>query len=68
MTPYDTIAIIITAVVAILYLNNRYFKLQPTIALMGSSFLIALLLTVVNKFGFTTIHTDIVMCQHFSGH
>lgn len=46
-------AFLLTLAVIITYLNHRFVRLPTTIAIMGASLLISLLLLVVEKFGVT---------------
>ena len=60
MTVYTLGAIIITLAVFISYINHRFIKMQPTIAIMGGALLISLALIILGQFGFTRIEHHVM--------
>jgi len=50
MTLYDIFTIIITITVAIAYINHRFIKMQPTIAMMFAALLISLAVIILSSF------------------
>jgi monovalent cation:H+ antiporter, CPA1 family len=59
MTLYDSITIIITLAVFVSYVNYRFLKMQPAIAIMATSLIISIVLVVSDKLGFHVIHHDV---------
>lgn len=57
ITPYEIAAFFITIAVAIAYVNHRYIKMQPTIAVMFASLLISLGLILIGPMGLYGIET-----------
>lgn len=58
MDYYALISVILTIAVLISYLNHRFIRLQPTIALMLASMIISLILIVLQHSGITDIATQ----------
>lgn len=59
MTIYQNIAILVTLAVAISYINYRFIKMQPTIAIMATSLFVSLVLLGLDRLGFHVIHADV---------
>lgn len=59
MTIYQNLAILITLAVFVSYINYRFIKMQPTIAIMATSLLVSLLLLLLDRLGFHVIHQDV---------
>ncbi len=55
MDSYTLISIIVTLAVIFGYLNHRFIKMQPTIAIMTGSLILSLLLQFSSYFGFTNL-------------
>lgn len=59
MSIYTNIIIIITIAVAISYVNYRFVKMQPTIAIMSTSLFLSLILVILDRLGFHAVHNDV---------
>lgn len=59
MTVYSYIAIILTLAIIVSYINQRFIKMQTTIAVMVAALIISVVLTISGKLGFHTIHNHI---------
>lgn len=59
MTLYANISTIITLAVLISYVNYRFIKMQPTIAIMATSLIVSLILLVLDRLGFHSIHREV---------
>ena len=55
MDMFRLFSIIITLAVVVGYVNHRFIKLHPTIAIMMGSFMMSLILIIVNALGITNI-------------
>jgi monovalent cation:H+ antiporter, CPA1 family len=51
MSTYSIIAFLLTMATGIAYINHRYIKMQPTIAIMAASLLLSLTLIILGSFG-----------------
>ena len=52
MDTYSIIAFMLTLATAIAYVNHRYIKMQPTIAIMSGSLLLSFSLIIMGSFGY----------------
>lgn len=59
MDIYSNISIIIVLAVFINYINFRFIKMQPTIAIMTTSLIISILSLFLDRIGFHSIHRDV---------
>jgi len=59
MTIYNNLIIILSLAVFISYLNYRFIKVPPTIAIMTTALLLSIVLLVLDKLGFHMIHNDV---------
>ncbi len=59
MDIYSSISIIIVLAVLINYINFRFIKIQPTIAIMLTSLIISIFSLFLDRIGFHSIHRDV---------
>jgi monovalent cation:H+ antiporter, CPA1 family len=52
MNTYAIIAFMLTLATALAYINHRFIKMQPTIAIMAGSLLLSLTLIIMGSFGY----------------
>ena len=52
MSTYAIIAFLLNLATALAYINHRYIKMQPTIAIMAGSLLLSLTLIIMGTFGY----------------
>jgi len=59
MNIYTLVSALMTLAVIIAYINHRFIRMQPTIAIMSGSLLLSLLLIIVGQFGFKPLEIQI---------
>jgi monovalent cation:H+ antiporter, CPA1 family len=60
VTLYNAVVIIIVLAIFVSYLNYRFLKMQPTMAIMATSLILSLALLVSEKLGLSVVHKDVI--------